>query len=131
MSIECFTCNYQCADYQLALNNSIPIFPLQQVCLPSPPPANTWTEIVAEMSAPIPFPPTFAPQYCCQLPSGHCSGGANDGATCGDESDCPNGVCAGRCFEYTLGLPGDQDCAQMGGSSLATYCGGKGTCGAD
>ena len=59
--------------------SSVPIFPLQQVCLPSPPPANTVTEIVAEMSAQIPFPPTFAPQYCCQLPAGHCSGGANDG----------------------------------------------------
>ena len=104
---------------------------LTRACLEALADASNPFATQAEMSAPVPFPPTFAPQYCCQLPAGHCSGGANDGATCADPSVCSGGVCAGRCFEYTLGLPGDQDCAQMGGSSLATYCGGKGTCGAD
>ena len=111
------------------------IFPLQQVCLPSPPPANTVT-VITDMSAPIPFPSNAPPQYCCQLPGGnHCVGGSKNGAACAKvgagTSDCGGGNCQGSCFEYALGRPGDQNCAQMGGASLTTYCGGLGACGVD
>ena len=129
VSIECSTCGQQCVDYSLSLNNSIPLFPQEHVCLASPPPPDTFTTIV-DKAAPIPVPFRFH-QLCCQLPSAHCAGGANDGASCRGPSDCPNGTCLHACFEFVVGSTAEQDCAQMGGDPLANYCGVYGVCGAD
>jgi hypothetical protein len=136
IEIQCLGCNQRCGTVELVIyNGPDTIFPLQQVCLPSPPPANTVT-VITDMSAPIPFPSNAPPQYCCQLPGGnHCVGGSKNGAACAKvgagTSDCGGGNCQGSCFEYALGRPGDQNCAQMGGASLTTYCGGLGACGVD
>jgi hypothetical protein len=129
VSIRCFTCNEQCFDYGTVLyNGPAVLFPNQQVCLPSPPPANTWTEVV-DASAPIPFPQNAPTQYCCDLGPAHCT----DGTPCVQPSDCPDYGCIGgtaSCFEYVVGSPEELNCVQMGGNPTATYCGQFG-CGVD
>jgi hypothetical protein len=128
-SIQCFTCNQQCIDWGVTVSNSIDLFPQTQTCLASAPPTDTWTPIV-EASAPIPFPATYAPRFCCELPSSHCLGGGNDGGSCADDTSCSGGGhCSASCFEYAVGQPGEQNCVQLGGSPDPTYCGVYGTCG--
>jgi hypothetical protein len=129
-SIQCITCNQQCADVALTLNFSLPIYPPEggtfHKCLDSPPPANTWTTLL-DFSGPILF---HAPtQYCCDLGPAHCT----DGTPCASPLDCPDSGCNGSgsaCFEYTVGSADEGRCAAMGGTPRATYCGNYG-CGID
>jgi len=68
---------------------------------------------------------TLVPSFPCAAPEfagNACSGGAEEGRPCGEDSDCPSGACSPQCFCPGQAAPNDCHPACVRGSQDAAPC---------